>query len=104
MKTKKERVTVVSEMRRPVAPLELLLSVAESKLDKDKPQTQAQADTDTPQASTTKAIIENGYVRLCNGKRKKEDVAMKYSTRNLYSAMFSDFSPDCSKYLLPKLE
>lgn len=69
-----------------VAPLELLLSVAENKMKVDSFQQEA------------KAIIQNGCVHLNNGKSGSEEVVMKYGIRNIYKGLFGNYSAECSRY------
>lgn len=69
-----------------VAPLELLLSVAESKMKVDLLKEDA------------KATIQNGCVHLSNGKSGSEEIVMKYGVRNVYKGLFDNYSAERSRY------
>ena len=97
------------EHPKPVATIDLLLSVAESRTREEKtkvcPNLMLSSTSNKLQSKgiqqdgvVKKAIVQNGFVYLCRG-RKIEDcnLKLKYSDRNIFEALFADFSPKTSK-------
>ena len=95
---------MVPEQKKPVASLDLLLSVAESRISEEngkmsnglfKPFLKdSQSD-----GIVKKAVLQDGYVYLCRGwKIDESNLKLKKSARNIYEAFFSTFSPKTSKY------
>lgn len=86
--------TIKGDVEKSVAPLELLLSVAESRMEKNK----AQA-APSEHCNGAKAVIQNGCIHLSHENHTAEEIVMRYNVRNVYSALFSDYSGECSRYL-----
>ena len=89
---------------KPVAPLDLLLSVAEGRIYEVKGESNLTSfkkfkpKVAPAEVVTRKAIIENGYVYLSTT-RKIEDctVKMKLQHRGLFESLYTDFGPNTSR-------
>ncbi len=90
-----------------MAPLDLLLSVAESRISEGKPKVQPngggikfQLKEVSTEGIIKKAVVRDGHVYLCKGWKIEDskDVKLKYTARNLFDALFGGYSPKTSKY------
>eukprot|EP00826_Nyctotherus_ovalis_P025557 TRINITY_DN1981_c0_g1_i20.p1 TRINITY_DN1981_c0_g1~~TRINITY_DN1981_c0_g1_i20.p1 ORF type:complete len:139 (-),score=30.22 TRINITY_DN1981_c0_g1_i20:39-455(-) len=86
--------TIKSDVEKSVAPLELLLSVAESRMERNNVQA-----APSEHSNGTKAVIQNGCIHLFHENHTAEEIVMRYNVRNVYSALFSDYSGERSRYL-----
>ncbi len=110
------------EHSKPVAPLDLLLSVAEGRIheakqlfpncdphDKSRSKPRASGNSTTVPTPSKKpktleglarrAIIQNGYVYLSNSVRAEDGlVRMRHQQRNLFSSLYADFSVQTSRH------
>lgn len=83
IKKDKKRRNEISNYK--VAPLELLLSVAESRIDKvvgDK--------------GKMKSAIKDGYIHLSNP-NNDDEIILRYYSRDVYSTLLSSYSVDSSR-------
>ena len=111
-KVHKSHITkLIIEHPRPVAPLDLLLSIAENRSREsavkneinqaslNKSNHKGQPNNGTSEGTAKRALVKNGYIYLSIS-RKAEDcsVKMKLQQKNLFESLYSDFSLNTSKY------
>jgi len=114
-KPKKEKINIqipipilkhpIQEIKKPVGSLDLLLSVAESRISEEKTKLQNNGTTkiipkgNPNEGLIRKAILKDGYVYLSrNWKIEENNLKMKYFARNIFNTMFMDFTQNESKY------